>query len=283
MYSQGKNEIEFPEIDSKLKFLVIPYHSIFVNKNGEIFFGDDKIEIQEVKEKIYGSYYNHNGYDDITMYPTEVHLFADKNVEYSIIDKIKTEIAQTNCTQKLIYRSNFEMKKQTEMYGLSHKLPNSYYKFLPPERILTKEEKVERRNNLKRDKQLGFPEPPSSNMDDWNIISSEVVIYTIQEPVIKEFFENKRAVIMKVGNDAFEVDDIKLSFIEVDQLKSFFKNYDIIIFDFNTNIKYTEYIDFLKTIIPIEKSMNQIQFVEYSSKIKLLHKKAKIDLQSIIR
>jgi hypothetical protein len=215
------------------------------------------------------------------MYPTEVHLFADKDVEYRIIDNIKTEIAQTNCAQKLIYRSNFEMKRQTEMYGLSYRLPNSYYKFSPPERILTKEEKAERRKSLKRNKEQGLPEPPSSNINDWTITSPAIVIYTIQEPVIKEFFEGKRTVIIKVGNNTFEVNNTKLSFFEVDQLKSFFEKYDNIIFDFKENVKYSEYIDFLKTIIPIEKSLRQTQFVEY--KIKLIHKKAKIDLQSIIR
>ena len=282
-FSQEKDELELPQIEASLRSFYFPFHSIFINKDNEIFFGDDKIEVYEVKERLYGPYYKHRNYDQITMNPTEVHLFADVNADYAIIDAVKTEIASTNTLKKVLYRSNFEMEKSSEMFGIKYKLPPSYYRFIPPEKILNSEEKRERIKAEKENRLLGMPDVPEPQSPFWDITSAEKIIYTIQPLVIKEFFPEKKAAFLNVGKDYFEFNSEKILFSEIEKLKTLLTNYDVVIINFQKGLKYSTYIKYLKTIIPVEDSLYPIEIVEYSNDIKLIHQKAGIDLKEIIQ
>ncbi|WP_250432676.1 biopolymer transporter ExbD [Hanstruepera flava] len=282
IYSQQYSDIELPNIDTKQKYLVIPYHSIFINRDNQVYFGDEEISIHEVKEKIYGSYYKHPGYGKITTNPLGVHLFADQNADYKIIDEIKSEIAQTNCNKKIFYRTNLEMTNISKMYGIKYMLPNSFFKFTPPNRIRTKKELDDLNENKERNKQLGFPEVPDVNSPELIVTSPATVIYSIQEEVIKEFFENKKVIFIEIGSNYIEHNNIKYSILEVDNLKNFFNDFEVIIYTYKNDLKYNDYLKYLNSIIPIEKSLPNTKFIEYSAKMRLLHQKSNIDLRNII-
>ena len=282
-FSQNKEAIELPEMETRLNGLTIPFHSIFVNNNNEIYFEEDKVEIHEIKERIYGPYHNHRNYDPIRMYTSDIHLYADVNTDYIIIDAIKTEIASTGAKKKIFYRSDLEGDNYNEMYGIKYRLPLSYYRFLPPDYLYSEKERMERMEAEEENEQLGMPEVPAPDSPLWEITSAEKIIYSIQEPIIKEFFEDKKAALVNIGEDYFESGSKKILFSEDERIKEFFKDFDILIMNFQDGLKYKTYINYLKTIISIEDSLFLLQIVEYSNKIKSIHKQAGININDLIQ
>lgn len=280
-FSQNREATELPETETPLTGVTIPFHSIYINKNNEIFFEEDKVGIHEIKEKIYGPYRNHRNYDPIRIYPSDVHLYADVNADYKIIDAVKTEIASTN-QKKIFYRSNLEMNNYSEMYGIKYRLPLSYYRFIPPDYLYSEQERMERMEAAEENERLGMPDVPGPDSPLWVITSAEKIIYSIQDPVIREFFADKTVAFVNIGEDYFEYGSKKILFSEDKQIKEFFKDFDILIMNFQDGLKYKTYIHYLKTIISIEDSLFPLQIVEYSEKIKSIHKQAGIDIKDLI-
>lgn len=277
--AQNKN-IELPKIDGDLGLINYTYHSLFVYKDGTIVFENDTIQIHEIPKSIYEaenikSKYNY-GISFKSRY--QVHIFADKAVNYSIIDKIKTEISSTNCSKYITYRSNFPNKQSVKIKGIKHKSHLSYYSITPPkyydtESDIRKKERMTKHSEDLNTNSSEFPVmPPISSFKFKPSIN--LAIYSIQQAVIDEALLGKKLEIITVTNDSYVSNE------EIEKLKGLLKNMDVILVKYDSELTYENYLKFIKLTYSIGKEYRipKNRVIELSSEILKLHRKAGIIL-----
>lgn len=278
------NNIELPDVDVKVGVLTIPHFDFYVTNKGEVIYNKDTIKVHEIKEYLYRPI---KGYRVTSVYMNKyIHLFADKNLRYSLIDSIKTEISSTNSSKYIIYRSNFKRNAQRKVKGIKHKSPLSFYAFSPPEYLRTKKEIRERDSVSKREYELNPNLPPVSSLKEvsWKpAYSVERAVYSVQQKIIDEALENKSHKCYTVSNEwLIENKTNKLIDINEKELNKLLLSLDVVFLKFNNELTYESYINFIKILQDLKPNFvhnpNFAEIIELSNQIQGLHKKFKIKL-----
>lgn len=278
------DNIELPDVDAKVGGLTIPHLDFYVTNTNEVIYNKDTIKVHEIKELLYQpiKYY---GITSVYM-PKHIHIFADKNVKYSLIDSVKTEISSTDSSKYIIYRSNFIQKNQYNVKGIKHKSPLSFYSFSPPEYLKTKKEIRERDSISKKDYELNPKLPPIRSLNEipWKpVYSVERAVYGIQQKIIDEALENQIYKCYTVANNNL-IENKTNNHIDInkEELKKLLLGLDVIFLRFDIDLTYESYINFIKTLQELKPNFvhnpNHAEVIELSSQIQELHKKFRIKL-----
>ena len=115
-----------------------PVYSIYVDKNNSVFFDKRPIQVHEIAKKL--SYYR---YKLPFEYQTRIKviLYIDKGLKYSILDKIKTELA--NCyLYNIAYKTNSIEDEEDSLRGINMYNHQSFYHLKLLNKHLTKEKEA---------------------------------------------------------------------------------------------------------------------------------------------
>lgn len=282
-----ENEITLPSVDVKLGSYGSPYFSIYIDKIGNVFFEKDKIDINEVSQRLYEGYHDSDyPYGPSSLMPYSVHIFADKEAKFSVIDSVRTEISKTSASKYLIYRSNLKQENTYDIKGIKIKSPMSFYRLSPPLIMITKKHKREL-DSINKIEQSENPEiislDKALNTLSMGLIASSIerAIYSIQQDVIDEALLSKKYKCINVTNQNI-ISDRSVYFNDIEKMKNVVNENDIVFLDYDKNLKYGEYIHFIEKFQKInpnfKNSVYKANIIELSYQIQSLHKKAKIKL-----
>lgn len=259
-----------------------PFFNIYVDKNNKVYFEEEPIEIGEIGKqltyKIYQLPFEQRVY-------LQIHLFADKNVSYKMVDKIKTEIAATY-NHKVVYKTN-SIEDKDILKGVFWYNHFSFFKILPVEKQLTNiEQEINKRLNdsitINNVIKYGFvdipspPEPPS----DW-INEFYYKLYSDQQEIIDEALNGKVHRCVTIKNDGIKTDLHSISLDNYKIIEKLFTENDALIMNFDDDLNYSTYLETIRVFISIQKKYKNEKIAfpfEVSSQLVNIHKKAKIKL-----
>lgn len=96
-------KIDLPDSEKKIKYKsVSPISSIYVLKDNTILLEKDTVFIYNIGKLISLEYFKVP--IDMKM-RYQVHLFADKSVNYSLIDEIKTQVSSVYAINRIYYQT----------------------------------------------------------------------------------------------------------------------------------------------------------------------------------
>jgi biopolymer transport protein ExbD len=284
IYSQ--NKINLPENnENNFSLLNVPYHSIYVTKEKKIIFDNDTIELYNLKERLLENYL-HEDYNIASIILNKnVHFFIDKELKYDFYDKLFTEVSCVYDAPYVILRSNFE----SDIYkikGVKKKLFKSFYSFKAPKFYFTNVEIEEKEKQYIEDKKNGFPPIPNENdLNNWTLNSVETAIYTIQQEIIDEQLKDKNISCIKITSQGILKEKEYYPFEDKKIWKSLANDNNVIFITFDINLSYENYYKYSlsKPLVYGIINKNNIEFIELSSQILHLHKKANIKLCNCIK
>lgn len=276
-----QNKINLPEnIENNFSLLSVPYHSIHVTKENKIIFNNDTIELYNLKERLLENYL-HEDYNIASITSNKnVHFFIDKEVKYDFYDKLFTEVSCVYDAPYVILRSNFE----SDIYkikGVKKKLFKSFYSFKAPKIYPTHVEIEEKEKENVEDQKNGFPPIPNENdLSNWKLNSVEIAVYTIQQEIIDEQLKDKKVSCIKITNQGILKEKEYYSFIDYKVWERLANDNNVIFITFDKNLNYENYFNYsLSKPLSYEISnKNNIEFIELSTQILHLHKKANIKI-----
>ncbi|WP_299116095.1 hypothetical protein [uncultured Winogradskyella sp.] len=286
-FSQNK-KINLPQVIENLGSLSYPYFSVEVLDEDNIIFQKDTIPIKLLSNNIFLNSKMFKSYGLNSLYiKTYVHLFADENLNYNIIDEIKTQISRTNKSRYVIYRSNFDkqVKRGTRREGIKHKSPLSFFKLEIPEYRETLKQ-IKKKDSLRKLQEEKFPDIAEMNrmLDDakgnWKpIYQIETLVYGSQKDVIKEYLENKTTKCYRITNDGFKSN---LKVYKRNEISDVLNKSEIIFLDYDEKLTYLNYLKFIKELhksIPNFGQKNvDTEVVELSNEIKKIHRMTGVEL-----
>lgn len=213
----------------------------------------------------------------------QIHLLADKSVKYRLIDEIVTEIASTNSSRNIIFRSNSDSKKSRDVRGLKHKVPMSYYSFTPPKYLKTQKEikEMERITDQQSEVMPNFPVVPDMESSKWIAnVSVETAVYSLQKDLIHEALEAKRYECFFISNKGLLNADNKV--MTKDDIKNALLKNDIIFLKYDSELLYGNYINLIAVVKEMTsnyvRNSDTAEVIELSNQIQDLHKKVDIEL-----
>lgn len=279
----AQDSISLPNVDVKIGLKYYSPFCVYVTNENKIIYKKDTISLYQIKERLYD-------FSIAEIYAKkQIHLFVDKNVRYSLIDSIKTEISSTNSSKYIVYRSNriYTNRRRNVAKGIKHKSSLSYYSFLPPEYLRTRQEIKERDSLSKKKRELNpnLPPPPSSNDNRWVQASPNIerATYGIQQNIIDEALSNKVFSCYSISNTGLIDDAGKEINVSKEVLQEILKNNDAVFLKYESDLIYDNYIEFVKILQELKPNFKKnihsyAEVIELSYQIQQLHKKAHIKL-----
>ena len=235
--------IELPDVDVKVGVLTFPHFDFYVTKENVIIYNNDTIKVHQIKELLHQPIKDYGMETTAYMYKY-IHILADKNVKYRLIDSIKTEISSTNSSKYIIYRSNFEKGKTYDIKGIKHKSPISFYSFSPPKFLKTDEEIRIQDSILKREYELNPYLPPVPSFDDpsWILVKSiERSTYSIQQKIIDEALNNKTFKCYSITNEGLKAGSEQIN-LDKNNLEKILLTNDVVFIKYTDDLIYSNYI-----------------------------------------
>jgi len=274
VFSQDSS-IDLPDYNTSFKSFGL-YTKLHIYKDGTITFENDTVKLEHLAKHIVKSNIRDRGH---ALKYLPVLIFADKNIKYSRIDSIKTEIATGSLNRlKVVYASK-ENKTNRVITGIKSNYLKSFFSLTPKQYYLTKRER-----NLKKKKDslyqlelknkgVNMPKPPPLMSDEWYPVVKEAV-YGVKKDIIEEVLENKKYDCFTI-EESFITDDVSKELLS-NKLKS--NNYLFIKFDSST--LYKDYFNYLEFIEEFKKNNRSAcaEIIELSSEIQEYHRLAKITL-----
>ena len=262
LYAQVETII-LPKGDSSIrisKTSITPFFSIYVDKNETIYLEGKRIELYNLAKTLA---YNRSKLNHEWQFNIKIYLYLDVALEYTIVDKIKTELASVSFVN-LYFKTN-TIEDKDILTGIYLKNHLSFFNLDAIKNISTL--KQEEKN--KKDLALLPPPPPPMACENELIYR----VYTDQQNVIDEVLEGKKYIKAILSNESLKLNNLTIRFDNVKMLLQLFEDYEIIFISFDSELLYSNYLEFLN----ISKSLNKKSIVvELSNEIKEIHKKAKV-------
>jgi biopolymer transport protein ExbD len=277
--------IELPDLGENKVSSFSWYNTIYVTKTGVVLFDNDTIPIPKIAEKLFVNKKQDRTMEAKVVYgPKAVHIFADKNLNYSLIDGIKTELSKTNRAKRLIYRSNFTDNGH-EMLGLKHDSPPSFFSIQIPEYRKTRKAQM-KEDSIRKIELEKFPDIGDMNdmldqaKGNWIPVNTvETSVYGIQQDIIDEALANKSYKCYSISNNGLE--DYNRVYKDA-ELETVLEESDIVFLDYKDDLTYGNYLKFileLHKFIPNSGNKKvKTTVIELSNQIKTIHKMAEIKL-----
>lgn len=260
------------------KTSITPIYSLYVDKKESIYLEDEANALSDLAKALA---YNRSQLEELQKFHVKIFLYIDQSVKYTIVDKIKTELASANF-YNLVFKTN-TIEDKDLLSGFSIKNHQSFFHIEDIKKRLTKKEdaKIKRYNDsiakLSKDESdsfLMFPPPPPPVDVTYELRHR---IYTNQQEVVDEVLEGKsynKLVLtnsgLKNGNSNIEIKD-DAQFIETLNSK------DITFISFDQELTYSNYYKFITLHRQLlKKGLVTKPYLELSNEIIKIHKKANI-------
>ncbi|NQX78020.1 hypothetical protein [Gilvibacter sp.] len=268
--------IELPVYKGEYRSVSTPYYPIYILKSEEIVLFNDTIAPEQLPKLLYKGI---PGYGSYMMIPkAQVHLIVDKDVSYSIVDEVKTQIASTAASRLYFYyRASNENGISSRIKAIRYPNYYSYFKLDVPAHMLLRSELPKQDSSLKSIE--GEPPiPPKPN--HINIATSvEKAIYSKQQDVIDEALAGKKCTCLTLERDRI-VQEINDGFVEIrdEALNDLMSEYDVVFLKFDQRILYQDYFDYLIQLEAIQDLLKKVEIIELSKEIREIHKDVGIRL-----
>ncbi|HIP34121.1 MAG TPA: hypothetical protein EYG89_05305 [Bacteroidia bacterium] len=261
------NSIQLPEYNKEINFYnATPIISFYITKNNNIFIEKEKVDIYNVEKNI--AYYKYKLPFQLKI-RIRAFLYIDNEVDYKIIDKIKTYLAR-NEVRHIIYKTN-STKDKDFLKGLYWRNHLSFFKI---EKSKFENNKHEIKNNFpeiyKND-----PPPPLPPPSNW----TEAVyqsLYTDDKIFIKKALENIPHKALTLTNEGLKLNTKTLTSKDISTL---FKKNKAIIITFSIGLKYKNYFKTIKQIKELYNKIRMPYIYEISNEIYSIHEKSNITFE----
>ncbi|WP_299891557.1 biopolymer transporter ExbD [uncultured Lacinutrix sp.] len=274
-----RNNINLPKGIEKIKVnSATPFYSIYVDKNEKVYLEKEEINIYNIAKILS---YNKSKLPEELRFRVRIHLYIDQQVNYNIVDEIKTQLASIYL-YNIYYKTN-SIDDKDILFGIGYRNHNSFFHFANLKPITTKkQEKINKRylDSLKvsrkgKDNEF-FMSPPPPPPNHWSI---EFIyrIYSNQQEVIDEVLSDKKSTNIEITNDGLRVNKEFIKFKEYDKLSSLFYNNDVLFVKFNKKLKYSNYFKMVRFYNNLKRTERAL-LIELSKEIIEIHKKAKIKI-----
>lgn len=266
--------INLPSGDGKIILnSTTPVYSIYIDKKNRFYLDKEPIDVYAIAKKISYARYK---LEEWAKQRSEVHLYIDKRVDYSLVDLIKTELSSANFN-KIIYRTISTKDIPSGTYKTNHQ---SFFKYQRLQKVLSdKQIKKNKkfndslRNVFGESKIIPPPPPPIAN---W-FFENQHKIYSDNQEAIDEALENKTYKCVLLTNKGLKTDSEIIDLNNIDNLKELFSSVDAIFVKFAADLSYSNYFQTIVRYQEIDYS-ERAYFVELSSEINKIHKKSNITL-----
>jgi len=110
----SQNEIEIPKFEYvQVDYDLRDYLAIFVNKNGEIKIGNEKITLVELKQSLFKELSHKAKYEGLRLPISIIELISDKDLEFEKLEPLLIEFRKLSFL-KIHFACNSEKEKRTE-------------------------------------------------------------------------------------------------------------------------------------------------------------------------
>src|SRR5690606_1458520 len=270
-------KIDLSDSEKKIKYKsVSTISSIYVLKDNTILLEKDTVFVYNIGKLISLDYFK--APTDVKMY-YQVHLFADKSANYSLIDEIKTQLSSVYTINRIYYQMGI-LEDITS--GFAMDLHPSFFKLQPIEEKLTK---VEQRISDSINSNLHFDDfsiPPPPSPAGYELFLIKEKIYSIQKEVINEVLVDNNYTCITVTNEGVKFNNNKIEkFSNTDLFKKVLLENDLIFVRFDKELKYNQYIIYLNHLMKLSKECYETnnkypQTIDLSFEILKLHQENNI-------
>jgi len=260
-YAQIDN-IVLPKGDREIKIRQsTPIFSIHIDELKNIYLEDRLTSIQELDESL------SNMYNKVPLHLKSnvvIFLYADARLDYMLIDQVKTQISRVDL-RKVVYKTN-SIEDEDFLKGVYRRTPPSYFRGTIEERLGVKTDTIftghwKESTNVKNNiSELPPPEPPPRI---W-IYDFEEIIYSNQKEVIKEVLLERTNECVTITDDGFLISSGIITLDQVDQLTTLFRSNEVLLVNFDRNLKYKSYfnaINVFKTVLGEMKNRERKPFI----------------------
>lgn len=232
-----KENITLPNIKSEVKYsktTITPIFSVYVNTNKEVYFENQKVPVEKLGDTIFKYKNQFSPYKTLIL---QVHILADKKVDYSLIDKVKTQIHSAK-HHRLIYRTGEYLEDIASgifFFDLFDKFGALHYK---------EEPKLEEEEYIVETLEVPLPfDHKERTLKDklYNLEFNEA------KALLKKF---KYAKIKFIGNKKVLIDGKKYKLATPEVIEKLIQKKDLVIATFSEKLSYNDY---LKNIIVLKK------------------------------
>ncbi len=112
---------------------ITPIYSIYVDKNKTIYLEKEKVELADLAKTLA---YNRSQLDEWLKLQVKIFLYVDQSIKYSVLDKIKTELASANF-YNLVFKTN-TINDNNVLSGFSYRNHQSFFHIEEIKKVLTK-------------------------------------------------------------------------------------------------------------------------------------------------
>ncbi|WP_299130721.1 hypothetical protein, partial [uncultured Winogradskyella sp.] len=205
----------------------------------------------------------------------KIFLYIDKNVDYNVVDEIKTQLASAYF-EKLCYKTN-SIEDKDILRGVSWTNHQSFYHLNRTEKVLTKKEKEKNKrynDSLRRTSGFGDIPPPPPPPPNW-FFDSQYIIYSDSKEAIDEALEDKTYTCVTLSNEGYKRGNEILRFDKKDGVENLFSSNDIVFVRFSEALKYKNYFKAMSQYKEIDGKKRGF-FFELSHEIMEIYEKANI-------
>lgn len=255
------------------------FYSIYVDKNESVFFEKEPIKIHDIGKLLTYKTYKLPDWD---VNHLQIHLYIDKEVNYDLVDKIKTEIASANLN-KVVYKTN-SVEDKDILNGIFWKNHQSFFKIAKIKKRLTyKEKERNKRYNdslikYQNSNENPFPLPPPPLPPHWSL-EFENKLYSDQQNVIDEILNERKYKCVTITNMGLKVNSENIPIEEKIKIEHLFLENEALLISFDEKLSYFNYLNMIRIFKEMTKNnKGKASTFELSSEIKMIYKKAGIEL-----
>ena len=261
--AQNKEVLLPPSTGDSVKYSnrsITRFFSVYVNKDKEVFFENIKTPIEFLSDTIL-KYRNKIKETEVVF--LQIHLLADKRLDYSFIQRVKSQFTKVN-SLLINYRTGDINSIES---GFFCRLNNQY---------INRERNLEKEITLNEFyKEIKISRDPIYKMID--------LLYSLAFEEAKIIMDKNRFLHFDLKTkDSLIINDVNLELGELHKKYKMFKNIDFIFLTIDNNLKYESYLKYLSTFSKYNKQLEApIGFIEISDELRELIGKNNIKLFNV--
>ena len=269
------------DVISISKTSITPIYSLYIDKNESIYLEDEAIALSDLAKTLA---YNRSQLEELQKFQVIIFLYIDQSVKYTIVDKIKTELASAYF-YNLVFKTN-TIEDKDIVFGFSMKNHQSFFHIEDLKKVLTKKEETKNKryndsiaklSKEDSDSFLMFPPPPPPPVDEMFELGYR--IYTNQQEVIDEVLEGKSYNKLELSNNGLKYGNSNIEIKDNAQFVETINTKDFAFISFDPALTYTNYFKFITLHRQLsKKGWVTKPYLELSNEIIKIHKKANIKL-----
>ncbi|MFC4269847.1 ExbD/TolR family protein [Polaribacter marinivivus] len=261
--AQNKEVLLPPNTGDSVKYSnksISRFFSVYVTKDKEVYFENIRTPIEFLSDTIL-KYRNKIKETEVVFLQT--HLLADKRLDYSIIQRVKSQFSKAN-SLLINYRTGHINNIKSGLFCRLNK------QNINSERNLEKERALNEFN-----KEIKISKGQIYKMID--------LLYFLAFEEAKIIMDKNRFLHFNLKNkDSLEINGFNLKLSDLDKKYKMFKNIDFIFLTIDNNLKYESYLNYLSALSKYNKQLETpIGFIEITDELRELLEKNHVKLFNV--